>query len=354
MPGELGHAVDERAHLVAELPPHLRDRGAGVLHGVVQQRGAQRGGVQPHAGADLRDADGMHDEVLARGPALVGVALAGEHERLLHQLAVDRVARLAGVLLHDGEQVARAGRAGRRSGGSAGRRARGRWSPRPPAGARSAARPPPAPPFAAPRRGLGLRPFCFVARLGFFSARARLVRGTFGMAKSVDPGWRGESAIPRRARAGSATRLPRPGQVGLAPRAGGRRRRGARPTARGRCARPPAARHVRAGAVVGGQPQLAQHAQQAPAQRAAARIGAAAPQRRGERLALQRPPSAAARARHSSAIEGRRSSCARQWARANSHSAAPHARCTKPGAGRRGQQVDAVLAPAAGRAPRGA
>jgi hypothetical protein len=31
----------------------------------------------------------MHDEVLAREPALVGVVLAGEDERLLDLLAVD-------------------------------------------------------------------------------------------------------------------------------------------------------------------------------------------------------------------------------------------------------------------------
>ncbi len=48
----------------------------------------------------------MHDEVLAARPPLVGVAVAGEDERLLHQLAVHRPADLTGVLLDDGEQVA--------------------------------------------------------------------------------------------------------------------------------------------------------------------------------------------------------------------------------------------------------
>ena len=106
MPGELGDAVDERGDLVAELLPHLAQRRARVLDGVVQQRRAQRGGVEPHARADLRDADRVDDEVLAAGAALVGVALAGEHEGLLDQLAVDRLGGLARVLLDDREQVA--------------------------------------------------------------------------------------------------------------------------------------------------------------------------------------------------------------------------------------------------------
>ena len=55
-----------------------------VLDRVVQERGAQRLGVEPHPRADLRDADRMDDEVLARLAALVGVVLAGEHERVDH------------------------------------------------------------------------------------------------------------------------------------------------------------------------------------------------------------------------------------------------------------------------------
>ena len=91
-PGQLGHAVDEAGDLVVEHLAHLVERGAGVLDGVVQQRGAQRRGVEPHARADLRDADGMDDEVLARLAALVGVVLAGEHERL-HDARRGRPAR---------------------------------------------------------------------------------------------------------------------------------------------------------------------------------------------------------------------------------------------------------------------
>ena len=47
----------------------------------------------------------MDDEVLARLAALVGVVLAGEHERLHHPLAVDGLRDLVGVLLDDREQV---------------------------------------------------------------------------------------------------------------------------------------------------------------------------------------------------------------------------------------------------------
>ena len=91
--GQLGHAVDEPRDLLAERRADLLERGARVLDGVVQQRGAQRLGVEPHAGADLRDADRVGDEVLAGLAALVGVVLAGEHERAHDGVAVDRLRR---------------------------------------------------------------------------------------------------------------------------------------------------------------------------------------------------------------------------------------------------------------------
>ena len=114
-PGQLGDAVDEAGDLLAERRLHLLERGGGVLDGVVQQRGAQRLGVEPHAGADLRDADRMDDEVLARLAPLVGVVHAGVDERLLDAVAVDRDRGLVGVLLDDREQVAEQPPLGRRS-----------------------------------------------------------------------------------------------------------------------------------------------------------------------------------------------------------------------------------------------
>ena len=85
---------------------HVLQRGRRVLDGVVQQRGAQRLGVEPHAGADLRHADRVDDELLARLAPLVGVVLAGVDERPLDVVAVDLQRALGGVLLDDREQVA--------------------------------------------------------------------------------------------------------------------------------------------------------------------------------------------------------------------------------------------------------
>ena len=83
MPVELGDAVDERRRSPRRSARATSSSEARrVLDGVVQQRGAQRLGVEPHAGADLRDADRVDDEVLARLAPLVGVVLAGEDERV--------------------------------------------------------------------------------------------------------------------------------------------------------------------------------------------------------------------------------------------------------------------------------
>jgi len=105
-PGELRDPVDQGGDLLPELLAHLGERRAGVLDRVVQQGRAQRGRVEAHAGADLRHRDGVDDEVLARAPALVGVALAGVDEGALHGLALDPgVARIL-VFLDDREQIA--------------------------------------------------------------------------------------------------------------------------------------------------------------------------------------------------------------------------------------------------------
>jgi hypothetical protein len=75
----------------------------------VQQRRAQGLGVEPQAGADLRDLDRMGDEVLARLAALVGVALAGEREGTLDRRPVDPVVAVDLVLADDREEVAQQG-----------------------------------------------------------------------------------------------------------------------------------------------------------------------------------------------------------------------------------------------------
>ncbi len=89
-PGQLGDAVDQLGDLLAELGPDLLEAGAGVLDRVVQQRRAERLGVEPHPGADLRHPDRVGDELVAGAAQLVGVAVAGEVEGAGHRGAVDR------------------------------------------------------------------------------------------------------------------------------------------------------------------------------------------------------------------------------------------------------------------------
>ena len=105
--GQLGDAVDERRR-----PPRRTARGprrgdADVSSTVSCSSAAQSVSVSRRMpGADLRDADRVDDEVLARLAPLVGVVLAGEDERLLDALAVDLDAASSCVLLDDREQVA--------------------------------------------------------------------------------------------------------------------------------------------------------------------------------------------------------------------------------------------------------
>ena len=125
-PGELRDAVDERRDLLPVALADLVDRGGRVLDGVVQQRRAQRLGVQAHARADLRHADRVDDELLTRLAALVGVVLAGEAEGVLDPGPVDLDGRVLGVLLDDREEVAeQAALGGREVGATGGRRGLG-------------------------------------------------------------------------------------------------------------------------------------------------------------------------------------------------------------------------------------
>ena len=102
---ELRDAVDELADLLAECGLDVLERRARVLDRVVEQRRADRLGVEAHARADLCDADGVGDEVLAGLALLIGVALAGEAERFCDPRLVDRLEGVVGVLLDQGEQI---------------------------------------------------------------------------------------------------------------------------------------------------------------------------------------------------------------------------------------------------------
>ena len=85
---ELGDPVDEVADLGAELLGQRLQRVAGVLHGVVQQRGDQRGGVHLELGQDVGDGQRVGDVGVTGAAHLVGVALLGDLVRALQQRQV--------------------------------------------------------------------------------------------------------------------------------------------------------------------------------------------------------------------------------------------------------------------------
>jgi len=74
----------------------------------VEEGGAERLGVQAHAGADPGDADRVRDELVTGLALLVAVALTGEDEGALDLAAVDRPAVASGrsELLDQREEVA--------------------------------------------------------------------------------------------------------------------------------------------------------------------------------------------------------------------------------------------------------
>ena len=104
-PRQLGDAVDELGDVVAEALAHVVERRGRVLDRVVQEAGADRLRVEAHARADLRHADRVGDELLARAAALVRVALAGERECVPDQLEVHGPDGVVGVLRHDREEI---------------------------------------------------------------------------------------------------------------------------------------------------------------------------------------------------------------------------------------------------------
>ena len=75
---EFGHPVDEMTDLAAEIVGQRLQRVAGVLDGVVQQRGDQGGGVHAELGEDIGDRQRMGDVGVTRTAQLIGVALLGD------------------------------------------------------------------------------------------------------------------------------------------------------------------------------------------------------------------------------------------------------------------------------------
>ena len=78
---ELGHPVDQVGHLGAEVLVQRLERVAGVLDGVVQQRGDQGGGVHAELGADLRDRERVGDVRLAALAHLAAVHVLRDRVR---------------------------------------------------------------------------------------------------------------------------------------------------------------------------------------------------------------------------------------------------------------------------------
>jgi hypothetical protein len=97
---QLGDAIDEQRHLVAELLADLLDRDLSVLHHVVQQRGGQSGAVELEFRADIGRAHRVADVGLPAGPHLVLMLRGGHPEGGHDQVAVEHRA----VLLHLGQQ----------------------------------------------------------------------------------------------------------------------------------------------------------------------------------------------------------------------------------------------------------
>ena len=76
---QLGHAVDQRGDLLAELRAQVGQRVAGVLHGVVQEGGGQGRPGHAQVGQDLGHRQRVGDVGLTRAALLLPVQLLGRH-----------------------------------------------------------------------------------------------------------------------------------------------------------------------------------------------------------------------------------------------------------------------------------
>ena len=112
-PGQLRDAVDEPRDHIAKLGADVFEVGARVLDRVMQQRRADRLGVETQPRAGLRDLERVVDEPLARAAALVDVALTGEREGALDRLPVELLATLGRMLLDHRQQIAEQAPVGR-------------------------------------------------------------------------------------------------------------------------------------------------------------------------------------------------------------------------------------------------
>jgi len=94
---QLGHTVDQVRDLLAEVGTQLLEQVAGVLDGVVQQRGHQRGGVHAQLGQDRGHGERVRDVGVAGLALLPGVALLGDVVGLLQQRQVGVRVQLGGA-----------------------------------------------------------------------------------------------------------------------------------------------------------------------------------------------------------------------------------------------------------------
>ncbi len=116
---QLRDAVDQIAHLLAELLPHLIERHLGVLDRVVEQGGGQGGGLRAELGEDESHGERVGDVGLAALARLAAVRGLGEHVRLAQHVEVG-AGVVAAVHLGDvvdgvGQSAARSGAAERRA-----------------------------------------------------------------------------------------------------------------------------------------------------------------------------------------------------------------------------------------------
>ena len=102
---DLGDALDDVRHLLAEFLLDLLDGDRGVFHRVVQQAGGDGDRVQLHVRQHVCDFQGVREVGLARGALLALVVAQGKIVGLADQLQI--VART--VLPHLLQQVTEAG-----------------------------------------------------------------------------------------------------------------------------------------------------------------------------------------------------------------------------------------------------